>query len=165
MIISPAKILKDKIVYTTENVKEIDQKEQLQQVGIDLRLAKAFKVVGNATLTVDKNRIQKPSLVDMQVSAGFYLFKAGELYSIDFMEDVDIPEGMAGIIKHRSSINRTIGTCESAIFDPGFKSVGGCGAVFRPDTDVKIEIGFRMAQIVFFKADNANLYDGQYQNS
>ena len=165
MIINPSLILKEGVVYTKENVLDINEAEQLQQIGIDLRLAKAQKVIGNATLTVDKNRIQKPSMVDMQVSAGFYLFKAGELYSLDFMEDVDVPEGMAGFVKHRSTINRTIGTIESGWYDSGFQSEGGCGAVFRPNTDVKVEIGFRMAQIVFYKAENANMYDGQYQGS
>lgn len=164
-IVSPAEILKNRYVYASENFPEIDTNEQLQQVGIDLRLAKASKVTGTATLTVNKANIVKPQINEMQVTDGFLLFKAGELYSLDFMEDVTIPENMAAIIKHRSTINRTIGTIESGWFDPGFSSSGGCGAVFRPNTDVKIQIGFRCAQIVFYTATSANLYNGQYQGT
>lgn len=164
-IVNPAFVLKQGVVYTAEDVQEINQEEQLQQVGIDLRLAKAFRVVGNATLSVDKNRTKKPELIEMQQTAGYYLFKAGELYSIDFLEDVKVPEDMAAIVKHRSTINRTIGTIESGWYDPGFESSGGCGAVFRPNTDVRIEVGFRCAQIVFYTATSANLYNGQYQKS
>jgi deoxycytidine triphosphate deaminase len=157
--------LEQGVVYTAPGVLEINTKDQLQQVGIDLRLAKASKVVGNATLSVDKNRTETPQLVDVQTTDGFYLFKAGNLYNLTFMEDVKVPANMAGIVKHRSTINRTIGTIESGWFDAGFESKDGCGAVFRPDVDVKIEVGFRCAQIVFYTATSANLYNGQYQKT
>lgn len=162
---NPASVLERGIVYTAETVPEINREEQLQQVGIDLRLAKAYRVVGRATLSLDKSKTVKPDLVELQATDGKYLFKAGQLYSIDFMEDVKVPEDLAGIVKHRSTINRTIGTIESGIYDPGFESSGGCGAVFRPNTDVTIDIGFRCAQILFFTATSANLYNGQYQRT
>lgn len=164
-IINPALVLDEGVVFTAEDIPEIDREEQLQQVGVDLRLAKASRVVGSAHLTLDKSQTKKPDIIPLQVNNNSYLFKAGQLYSIDFMEDVNVPDNMAGIVKHRSTINRTIGTIESGVYDPGFRSAGGCGAVFRPNCDVVIEIGFRCAQIMFFSATSANLYDGQYQGT
>lgn len=164
-IINPATILDEGVVYTAEGVSEIDRATQLQQVGVDLRLAKAFRVVGNAELTLNKASIKKPDIIPMQLINNRYFFEAGKLYSIDFMEDVNVPANMAGIVKHRSTINRTIGTIESGWYDAGFKSAGGCGAVFRPNTDVTIEVGFRCAQLVFYSAESSNLYDGQYQRT
>jgi deoxycytidine triphosphate deaminase len=154
-IVDPRQILEDKIVYTAPGVLEIDRSTQLQQVGIDLRLANAYRVVGNATFSNDESQTQKPSLIEMQITGGFFLFKKGELYSLDFMEDVSV----------RSSINRFVGTIEAGVYDSGFKSKGGCGAVFRTNTDVKVEVGYRMAQIVFFTATNATTYNGQYQGT
>lgn len=164
-IINPAEILEKGIVYTAKGVREINKDEQLQQVGIDLRLARASKVTGTATLALNKKHTVKPAFMDLRPTNGFYMFKAGELYSLDFLEDVNVPENMAGMITHRSTVNRTIGTINSGIYDAGFRSSGGCGAVFRPNTDVKIEIGFRLAQILFYTATSANLYDGQYQDN
>lgn len=162
-IISPKEILEKKIVYTAPGAPEIDIKEQMQQVGIDLRLARAQLVKGIARFT--KGATDKPLFHDLQVSNGCYLFKAGEQYSLDFYEDVSVPEDMAAQIINRSSINRHSGVITSGVYDPGFRSKGGCGAMFRPTIDTTIEVGFRVAQIVFFSAESATLYDGQYQDS
>jgi len=165
-IVSPAEILEKKIVYPIEEGSPIivdGEHNQLQQVGIDLRLNKAFKVFGKANLTLDSETTIKPSLIEMQKNDNCYFFEANKQYSIDFMEDVEVPEDMAAVVVHRSTINRTIGTVVSGVYDPGFRSKGGCGAIFRPSVDVRIEVGYRMAQIVFFSAESASLYNGQYQ--
>ena len=136
---------------------------QLQQSGIDLRLARVEKVVGSAELYVNKNNDTRPTYAELQVVDNCYLFQPGEQYSLTFMEDVEIPGDMCASIIHRSTINRGVGTIFSALFDGGFKSKGGCGATFRPLVPTKIEIGTRLAQIVFETAETASLYDGQYQ--
>lgn len=136
---------------------------QLQQSGIDLRLARAEKVVGTAELYNDKSKDVRPTYTEMQIVENCFLFQPGEQYSLTFMEDVEIPGDMCASIIHRSTINRGIGTIFSALFDGGFKSKGGCGATFRPLVSTKIEIGTRLAQIIFEDADTASLYNGQYQ--
>jgi deoxycytidine triphosphate deaminase len=166
-IINPKEILEKKIVYTTKDSPEINlsgTENQCQQHGIDLRLAKAYKIVGAVEFYTSKKSF-KPDLIELSTTDNCYLFRAGEQYSLDFYEDVDVPEGLAALIINRSTINRYSGVISSGLFDNGYKSKGGCGAVFRPSLDTKIEIGFRMAQIVFYTAQSASLYEGSYQHS
>jgi deoxycytidine triphosphate deaminase len=163
MRINPKTILEKLIVKAAANQPDITP-EQLQQNGIDLRLARAEKVVGQLELYAD-NRTVKPSLIEMQLSNNCYLFHAGEQYSLTFMEDLDIPSGMAALIIHRSTINRFAGTLISAHIDSGYRSQGGCGATFRPHTTTLIEVGARVAQIVIDTAEESSLYSGQYQDS
>jgi deoxycytidine triphosphate deaminase len=163
-IISPKEILERKIVYTAPQVLEINVEQQMQQVGIDLRLAKASWISGLAEFTNNTTTL-KPSSFEMQIVDNCYFFKAGMQYSLDFFEDISVPEDMAALIINRSSINRYSGVITSGVYDPGFRSKGGCGAMFRPTLDTKIEIGFRVAQVMFFAAESASLYAGQYQDS
>lgn len=166
MKINPKKILEANYVKPAPNAPPLileGDNCQIQQSGIDLRLAKAEKVVGIAELYNDKSLDIRPSYLPMQVVENCYLFQAGEQYSLTFMEDVEIPGNMCATIFHRSTINRGVGTIFSALFDGGFKSKGGCGATFRPLVNTKIEIGTRLAQIVFEDAETASLYNGQYQ--
>lgn len=164
-LLNPKNILDENLVYATDPTLPINISKQLQQSGIDLRLKAAEKVVGTGVLSENKQECQNPSFVEMQLVDGFYLFKAGETYSLTFMEDVKIPENAAALIVHRSSINRHFGIITSGVFDGGFYSKNGCGAVFRPSTDVKIRVGTRVAQIIFFSAESATLYNGQYQGT
>jgi deoxycytidine triphosphate deaminase len=160
-IVNPKHILEQNVVYSKDM--SINESEQLQQSGIDLRLKKAYRITGAAEFRLTTS--VKPSAIELQLVDNCYLFKAGEQYSLDFVEDVSVPEDMAALIINRSSINRNVGFCTSGLFDPGYRSQGGCGAMFRPTIDVKIEKGFRMAQIVFFRSEAASLYNGQYQDS
>lgn len=164
-ILNPRFILDSGFVYSsTLPINQSGEENQVQQVGIDLRLAKAYRIVGAPEFYVTK-KSSKPSLVEMQPFNGCFLFKAGQQYSIDFIEDVKIPSNAAALIVNRSTINRFSGTVSSGFFDSGYESSGGCGAVYRPTVDTTIEVGFRMAQIAFFTAESASLYAGQYQNS
>jgi deoxycytidine triphosphate deaminase len=166
-IINPLEVLERKVVYTIDSAPAIfttGPESQIQQVGIDLRLAKAYRVHGPVEFYTSKKSV-KPELTELQLTENCYLFKAGHQYSIDFLEDVNVPEDMAGIVWHRSTFNRFSGNLMSGWFDPGFKSQGGCGAVFRPSLDTVVELGFRMAQVVFYSASSASLYSGQYQNT
>lgn len=167
-IVNPLEVLEKKVVYSTNPIQTAGDENQIQQVGIDLRLAKAYRIVGPAEFYVSKSirgKSIKPDLLEMSPDGGCFMFKAGKQYALDFFEDVDVPENMAGLVTHRSTFNRFSGSIMSGWYDPGFKSQGGCGAIFRPVLDTKVEIGFRMAQVVFYSAESASLYSGQYQNS
>jgi len=170
MLISPKKVLENNWVFANDakgksTIVLDGPNNQLQPNGIDLRLAKAYKIVGAVDFNIDKNRTVKPNLIEMQQTNGAYLFQPGNLYSIDFVEDVVVPDNVAAHIIHRSTINRFSSTVISGLFDSGFTSKNGCGAMLRPDLTTKIQVGFRLAQIVFYEASSAHQYDGQYQQT
>jgi len=166
-IISPNTILEKNIVTAAPGHADINTwgpQNQVQQVGIDLRLWKVYELRGPLQLMLDETKSVRPSLQEAPLhdNETFFL-TSGNQYFIEFMEDVEIPADMAALVVHRSTINRFAGTVLSGWYDPGFKSRGGCGAIFRPLKDLKIQRGYRVAQIVFFSAESANLYNGQYQ--
>ena len=49
----------------------------------------------------------------------------------------------------------------AGVYDSGFNNT--IGAVLRVDTTIVLEKGVRVAQIMFFEAESASLYDGVYQ--
>jgi deoxycytidine triphosphate deaminase len=67
-------------------------------------------------------------------------------------------------IRHRSSLLRMGWTCTSGVYDPGFV-VDEMGAVITGTTNIFIEKGSRIAQIIVAENHRADLYDGQWQGS
>lgn len=166
-VVSPRRVLELGAVRSFETYPPIvtdfnDPECAIQQNGVDLRLAEAAVARGDTRFTLDKNRTKKCEYHIMQPKDNLFEFIAGYQYALDFMEWVEVPENMMAYIFMRSSINRYAGSLLVGMWDSGFK--GRLGAIFRPLVCTTIEVGFRVAQIVFFKAEAARLYSGQYQN-
>lgn len=70
-----------------------------------------------------------------------------------------------GIIQIRSSLSRKGIFLTSGIYDPGFNGIGGVSIYNMSDKPFIIEKGFRIGQIVIFKADAASQYIGHYNKS
>lgn len=167
-VVSPMEILERKIVRPVEDFPEIvtdldDPECQIQQNGLDLRLADAAIAVGHTKFTLDKNYEERcnysPVAMDQE---GCFTFAAGRMYAIDFMEWVQVPTDMCAYVFVRSSMNRYSGSFITGLWDSGFR--GRLGGVFRPQIHTAIEQGVRMAQIVFLRAEPYRLYEGQYQD-
>ena len=54
------------------------------------------------------------------------------------------------------------GTVTSGVYDPGFE-VDQMGGVMTITKSVVLEKGARLAQIIMFENNSAELYDGQWQ--
>jgi len=167
-VVNPSTIIEQGIVSPAEGFPEIivdDNNPEcaLQQNGIDLRLAEVGIASGTTRFTLGKRDDSKcsynPVLPD---SAGMFTFQPGQQYALDFMEWVDTPKNLSSYIFTRSSVNRYSGIFMTGYWDSGFR--GRLGGIFRPSVPTTVEVGCRMAQIVFFKSNPAKLYDGQYQD-
>jgi deoxycytidine triphosphate deaminase len=169
-VVNPMEIIDRKIVTPFESFPEIvidtnNTQCQIQQNGIDLRFADAKIALGVTTFSTQEGKTLKCSYNDIPMiddTSKYLCFSKGEMYSMTFMEYAEIPEGMMAMICVRSSINRFSGTILSGLYDSGFR--GQIAAIYRPSIDTKVEVGYRMAQIVFFRADSYRLYAGQYQD-
>ena len=166
MFLNPQTLLDKKIV--TCSLPELKLEEHVQQNGIDINCNSIFEF-GEGMLTVTKDKTDKLPL--RQVTPSDVYFKNGSnegwllekhvAYSFDSSFYVEIPEGMCGWIIGRSSFNRFGILVRSALYDSGFKGyVGGTIYCFN---HVKIEKDARIAQLVLCSAENAALYNGQYQ--
>ena len=85
-------------------------------------------------------------------STGEWLLEAGKKYQFDTSHWVAIPEGFAGWLIPRSTLNRNGISITSGLYDSGFQNyVGavmhiGCG-------NARIQKGARVAQFVYCEAE------------
>jgi deoxycytidine triphosphate deaminase len=167
MIINPQKIVQEGWV------QNVDDSNQIQPNGIDLRLDKVFLVEGCGKITIDnKNRILAPEVevkpFPIAIAKNnecyetlFYKLEAGRAYSFIFKEFVKVPVNAAAWIIQRSTVNRCGTWVYSSLYDSGFENYAGAYA--RPANPIEIEKGARVAQIVFWEAQSASMYDGVYK--
>jgi len=136
--------------------------EQLQQAGIDVRLNKVFTV---NTPIIRFGKKVKPDFSEIYSevqpdSAGWIRLQPGKAYSVDTMEDCVVPIDAAAFVLHRSTFNRSGVFITGSVYDPGFE--GNIGATMYVHNTVEVEVGTRIAQILFVKASAASTYKGTY---
>lgn len=142
-----------------------DDQCQIQQNGIDLRLDEVQYAKGQTILSLDKNVREEVrcEFEELQPdSDDYFTLYEGTKYAFDFMEWIEVPENMCAYLFVRSSINRYSGDFMTGLWDSSFR--GRLGGIFRPDTNVVIPKGYRVAQVVFLRADSYRPYDGQFQD-
>ena len=106
---------------------------KVQQVGIDLTVSEDVKLEHKSSLNVLLNEVVK---LPKDIYAQFY---------------------------HRSSFNRKGVLIIGSIYDPGYNGVVGCTIYNLSGNVLKIKKNERIGQMVFYKADAAFEYNGQYQ--
>lgn len=107
---------------------------QIQQVGIDLTLK--YRVV----------------------------LSHGKSFNVLLNEIVKLPDNIFATFTHRSSYNRRGILITGSIYDCGYEGVVGCTIYNLSGEVLIIEPNERIGQMVFFKADPASSYNGQYQS-
>jgi len=107
---------------------------EIQQVGIDLTIAE----------TVQLNH--------------------GEHKAVRLNEIVSVPDDMFALIFSRSTFNRQGILITSTVFEPGWQGIPTVSIYNLSGDYFSITKDTRIAQIIFFKADAASVYNGQYQN-
>lgn len=169
-ILNPKYFLDNNYIKTSDENYPILEDKQLQQNGIDLRLAKVFKLElkENQEIWLSEfkslDTTKSLELREIPLQDDTWYLEPNTAYNVQFLEDCEIPEDVSAFIRHRSTINRFVGTVTSGWYDSGFKSSGGCGAILRTDNNpVIIDKHFRLAQIIFLESNSNSLYDGQYQ--
>ena len=98
--------------------------------------------------------------IDLTLSEEIIL-APGEFINVLVNEKFDMQDTF-GIINIRSSLSRKGIFSTSGIYDPGFKGMGGVSIYNLGCGSIAFEKGFRIAQMVVFKADAANQYNGVY---
>lgn len=131
------------------------------QNGYDLSLKEVKKICGSGIVHKDKTEIPNYELV-LPVD-GYYNLEQG-VYSITFHEGGQIPQNHCGWIKSRSSVIRNGSFIESGLYDTNFQC-DSFGAFLFVSNFISIEQNARVAQFLLFEAEEANLYNGQFQNN
>ncbi len=106
---------------------------QVQQVGIDLTISQNIKIKNKTFINVLLN------------------------------EKVFLPKDIFATFIHRSSFNRKGVLITGSIYDPNYCGVVGCSIYNLSGKYLIIKKNERIGQMVFFKAQAASKYNGQYQ--
>lgn len=78
-------------------------------------------------------------------------------------EEVKLPDWCAMTLQTRSSYSRKGVFITSGLYDSGFEGAIGCSIYNLSEEEVIIPKGERILQAIFWKAESAELYSGQYQ--
>jgi len=107
---------------------------EIQQVGIDLTIAETVRL------------------------------NHGEHKAVRLNEVVSVPVYMFALMFSRSTFNRQGILITSTVFEPGWRGIPTVSIYNLSGDYFSITKDTRIVQIIFFKADVASVYNGQYQN-
>ena len=136
------------------------------QVGIDLTVNNIKRIAGGK-LHKDETKLdpyqELPQSIDADGRIGWILI-SGHAYSVTFDQGIQLGSIHTAFIRHRSSLLRMGWTCTSGVYDPSFY-VDQMGAVIMGNTNIFIEKGSRIAQIIVAENYEADKYCGQWLGS
>lgn len=148
----------------------LNPKDQIQQNWIDLtiksiaalgpNLEQEDEWVGNSLGHAERSHIDRVILEPDQ--DGWIYLDRGQ-YEIIYNETFKLPNGLGMDIRTRSTVNRGGNFITSWFYDAGFAGLGGGMLhVFQP---LRIQLNVRIAQAIFFEAEEWSLYDGVYNTT
>ena len=143
------------------------------QVGVDLTIAKIEKILpGNAMFDINSKLIKGTvfyeeadySIDNENGGIKYYHLKPNTNYAIEFEQGLkQLNDNEWGLIIQRSSLLRTGCHIVSSIWDPGFYTDTMGTTLFTGNTDVALPVGCRVAQLLIFDNEPAELYNGTWQ--
>jgi len=101
--------------------------------------------------------------IDLTIAEDVWL-KHCEHKAVRLNEIVSVPVSMFALMFSRSTFNRQGILITSTVFEPGWRGIPMVSIYNFSGVDISIAKDTRIAQIIFFKADVASVYNGQYQN-
>jgi deoxycytidine triphosphate deaminase len=154
-----------------------DPAKQIQPNAIDFTLDRMFRINGENTFIISTNeetgkeeKIMRASLevkpAQERGPNGKSWFYIDGNSAVDILSDmhVNLPEGVAALTIIRSTFCRNGLFLTSGLYDSGFNGHVGC-IVHNRSGLAKIEVGTRIGQIMFVKAEAAGLYAGQWNHN
>ena len=138
------------------NVQEGDS----QPNAVDLRVQDVFKLNDSEFRLEGDSKTHRGSEKILIDEFGNWNLQPG-VYEIVMENIVKIPEGYAGWVITRSTLNRNGLFLTSGLYDSGYKGVMA-GALHVNCGGAYIVPGTRLGQFILFKAESLNQYDGSY---
>ena len=156
MIINPLKIIKAWILTEMFN-----QEEQVQQNGIDLTAKTIKRVISHWTMTTKDRDIAIRAKDSLILDEKDVLLPAW-VYEVEFNEQIKIPNGMCAQIIQRSSVNRNGVIIQAGLYDAWFSNYVWAMIYVLNPLWFRVWMNARLAQIIFYEAEEWKLYDGIY---
>ena len=147
------------ILSVGDNLLSRVQEGDSQPNAVDLRVDKIFRLHDKEFEISDKEKKHRGSW-EVEHQNGFFYLEPGT-YEIIMENIVDIPEGYAGWVITRSTLNRNGLFITSGLYDSGYNGVMA-GCLHVEHGPAKIEKGSRVGQFLMFEAETLSMYDGDY---
>lgn len=163
MILNPKEVASNRWIVDNQGM-ILSKDKRVQPNGIDLTLAKVYRMEGTATVECDSKSL--PQYTPMKSYQNLDKKRVvkllpGNAYILQIEETITIPANIVGLTWMRSTFNRCGCPIFACVFDSGYKGIPTFAAY--PTLPIWIELGTRIAQILYFNAVGEGLYAGQYQ--
>ncbi|OGE64435.1 hypothetical protein A3I48_00495 [Candidatus Daviesbacteria bacterium RIFCSPLOWO2_02_FULL_36_7] len=149
--------------------------ENPEGVGADLRLGAIYQITEGGAF-IQGDRVQGPGSrkgVKTELVAEFkkrkreqewVIIKPGEYYLASTLEIINTPKDLMPVVFPRTSLFRAGLLLLNSKTDPGYKGTLTMGLKNLSEFDVKLQMGARICNIVFYKIDGQTIgYRGQHQ--
>ena len=138
------------------NVQEGDS----QPNAVDLRVQDIFALKDETFVLTDDKKTHRGSEKINVDENGMFCLEPG-VYEIIMENLVTIPEGYAGWVITRSTLNRNGLHITSGLYDSGYSGVMA-GLLHVAHGPAAIQRGSRVGQFLMFEAETLSMYDGDY---
>ena len=133
----------------------------IQPNAVDLKLDRLWKIE-NDEFYIGENKKKHRSLTELEWDlTNQFQLESDTSYQFETDHFVKIPEGYAGWLIARSTLNRNGIFITSGLYDSGFENYVG-GVMHVRCGPARIEKGTRIAQFIYVEAETANMYQGEY---
>ena len=136
----------------------------IQQQGVDVRIDKVLKGIGDEGRVPVKGKTVRPDYMEIKAVSDYFHLEPG-WYEVELLEGCNIGNTELLNFKTRSSLVRCGAIIHSGQFDAGFKTEK-MGCFLQVNHPINIEKGARIAQAIVtesYKVMDKDLYDGQWQ--
>ncbi len=150
--------------------------ENPEGVGVDLRLGAVYKIIsGGAFIQGDSGQVlgNRKGVKTKEIASfkkgkrkqEWVVVKPGEYYLVSCIEVLNTPKDLMPVVYPRSSLFRAGLLLLNSKTDPGYKGTLTMGLKNLSEFDVKLQMGARICNIVFFKIEGETVsYRGQHQD-
>ena len=135
------------------------QEGDSQPNAVDLRVDKIFKLK-DEVFSISEDSKKHRGSEEVEAVDGYFELEPGT-YEILMENIVKIPEGYAGWVITRSTLNRNGLFITSGLYDSGYHGVMA-GCLHVEHGAAKIEKGSRVGHFLLFEAETLSMYDGDY---
>lgn len=136
--------------------------DDIQPNGIDLRVAKIFKINEELFLINEHEKHHRGSEeVKPWMNKGRTWYLDPGHYEVVMENQVVVGEGEAGFLIARSTLNRNGVFITSGLYDSGFAGALA-GVMHVTIAPMALDVGTRIAQFLLFKAEMLHKYKGDY---
>lgn len=156
------KLVKEQKLVENLGIRDLENPEG---AGLDLRLGRVHKVVGETLLGVETR-----STVDIELLAEYqegkpqiFTFGPGESYLVTTFETVNLPQDLSGNLTMRSTLYRSGMVFSGGNVAPGYSGTLSFTFFNSGRSTIKVELGARVVHIQFEQVDGeTRSYQGQW---